>query len=195
MASSTTSLPLYLFVISGHTESAISRWRTSLTNFYQGELEDHILRSVSYNLARQSRSCAVRSFGVGPTISSDIIFSEPVITDPKMNPKLCLCFSGQGPQHIAMGRELCASYPVFLASIKQSDEILVVNYVEESFLERTGLFLPNKQAKLATNAAWPVEDVIYSIVFMQLALVDLIRSLGIEYDYVVGHRCVFSSLI
>ena len=128
---------------------------------------------------------------MGSTISDDIRFSKSTITNLKVNPKLCLVFAGQGPQHIAMGRELCATYPVFLATIKQNDGILVKNYGKESFLERTGLFISNEQAKLSTNMPqWPVEDVVYAIVFMQLALVDLIKSVGIEYSYVVGHRFV-----
>lgn len=194
ITASSSSLPLRLFFIAAHTESAMLRWRASLATIYKDTADDRILRSLSYDLARQSRSCAVRSFTVGPTISSDNSFSETVVISPKVNPKLCLVFSGQGPQHIAMGRELCASYPVFLATIKQSDEILVRNFGKESFLERTGLFVPNTQAKLSTYSAWPVEDVVYSIVFIQLALVDLIKSLGIEFSYVVGHRYVHSSL-
>jgi acyl transferase domain-containing protein len=194
IASSESATPsLRLFFIAAHTESAMLRWRASLATFYKDTTDDRILRSLSYDLARQSRSYAVRSFTVGPTISSMNRFSETVVTSLKVNPKLCLVFSGQGPQHIAMGRELCASYPVFLATIKQSDEILVKKFGKESFLERTGLFVPNTQAKLSAYNAWPVEDVVYSIVFIQLALVDLIKNLGIEFSYVVGHRYVHFS--
>jgi acyl transferase domain-containing protein len=194
IASSESATPsLRLFFIAAHTESAMLRWRASLATFYKDTTDDRILRSLSYDLARQSRSYAVRSFTVGPTISSENRFSETVVTSLKVNPKLCLVFSGQGPQHIAMGRELCASYPVFLATIKQSDEILVKKFGKESFLERTGLFVPNTQAKLSAYNAWPVEDVVYSIVFIQLALVDLIKNLGIEFSYVVGHRYVHFS--
>lgn len=194
ITASSASPSLRLFFIAAHTESAMLRWRASLATFYNDTTDDRILRSLSYDLVRQSRSYAVRSFTVGPTISSENSFSETVVTSPKVNPKLCLVFSGQGPQHIAMGRELCASYPVFLATIKQSDEILVKTFGKESFLERTGLFVPNTQAKLSAYSAWPVEDVVYSIVFIQLALVDLIKSLGIEFSYVVGHRYVHFSL-
>ena len=194
ITASSASPPLRLFLIAAHTESANLRWRASLATFYKDTTDNRILHSLSYDLARLSRSYAVRSFTVGPTISYDNSFSETVVINPKVNPKLCLVFSGQGPQHIAMGRELCASYPVFLATIKQSDEILVRKFGKESFLERTGLFVPNEEAKISAYSSWPVEDVVYSIVFIQLALVDLIKSLGIEFSYVVGHRYVYSSL-
>jgi hypothetical protein len=36
---------------------------------------------------------------------------------------------------------------------------------------------------------WPVVDVVFSLVFVQIALVDLIRSLSIQYTTVMGHRC------
>ena len=89
---------------------------------------------------------------------------------------------------MAMGRDLCAAFPVFLSAVKDCDEILVGTYGHKSFLERTGLFIPNEQAKVPENQVWPIEEVVYSIVFMQLALVDLIKSLGIEYTYAIGHR-------
>ena len=87
-----------------------------------------------------------------------------------------------------MGRDLCAAFPVFLSAVKDCDKILVETYGHKSFLERTGLFIPNEQAKVPENQVWPIEEVVYSIVFMQLALVDLIKSLGIEYTYAIGHR-------
>jgi acyl transferase domain-containing protein len=104
--------------------------------------------------------------------------------------KLCLVFSGQGPQHVAMGRELAAIYPEFLKSILMSNDVLVERFGKEDLLERTALFVPGKTASLPSNGVWPVADVICSIVFFQIAIVDLIKSLGISYDFVIGHRYV-----
>ena len=184
----TTSNPLYLFVVAALAGPTVLPWKDALTNSFQDVKDDRVLRSLSYNLARKARSCPARSFAVGSTLSSDLTFSQPVIVNSDANPVLCLVFSGQGPQHVAMGRELCAAFPVFLSAVKHCDEILVGTYGHKSFLERTGLFIPNEQAKVPEKEVWPIEEVVYSIVFMQLALVDLIKSLGIEYTYAIGHR-------
>jgi hypothetical protein len=179
---------LYLFVVAALAGPTILPWKDALTKSYQDITDDRVLRSLSYDLARKSRSCPARSFAVGPSLSPDLNFSQPAIVNADANPNLCLVFSGQGPQHIAMGRELSAAFPVFLSAVKRCDEILVENYGKTSFLERTGLFVPGEQPKLPENEIWPIEEVVYSIVFMQLALVDLLKSLGIEYSYVIGHR-------
>jgi len=179
---------LYLFVVAALAGPTVLPWKDALTKSYQDITDDPVLRSLSYDLLRKSRSCPARSFAVGPALSPDLNFSQPAVVNADANPILCLVFSGQGPQHIAMGRELCAAFPVFLSAVKDCDEILVGNYGQQSFLERTGLFVPGEQAKLPEKDVWPIEEVVYSIVFMQLALVDLIKSLGIEYTYAIGHR-------
>ena len=184
----TISSPLYLFVVAALAGPTVLFWKDALANSYQDVTDDRVLRSLSYNLARKARSSPARSFAVGSTLSSDLTFSQPVIVNSHANPNLCLVFSGQGPQHVAMGRELCEVFPVFLSAVKRCDEILVETYGHRSFLERTGLFIPGEQAKVPENEIWPIEDVVYSIVFMQLALIDLIKSLGIEYTYAIGHR-------
>ena len=184
----TVSDSLYLFVVAALAGPTVLSWKDALTNSYKDVTDDRVLRSLSYNLARKARSCPARSFAVGSTLSSDLAFSQPVIVNSDANPVLCLVFSGQGPQHVAMGRELCAAFPVFLSAVKDCDEILVETYGHKSFLERTGLFISGEQAKVPENQVWPIEEVVYSIVFMQLALVDLIKSLGIEYTYAIGHR-------
>ena len=186
--SQTVSNRLYLFVVAALAGPTVLPWKDALTESYQDITDDRVLRSLSYDLARKSRSCPARSFAVGSALSPDLKFSQPAIVNPDANPELCLVFSGQGPQHIAMGRELCAAFPVFLSTVKDCDEILVKSYGQKSFLERTGLFIPGEQPKVPEKDVWPIEEIVYSIVFMQLALVDLIKSLGIKYSYVIGHR-------
>ena len=186
--SQTVSNRLYLFVVAALAGPTVLPWKDALTESYQDITDDRVLRSLSYDLARKSRSCPARSFAVGSALSPDLKFSQPAIVNPDANPDICLVFSGQGPQHIAMGRELCAAFPVFLSTVKDCDEILVKSYGQKSFLERTGLFIPGEQPKVPEKDVWPIEEIVYSIVFMQLALVDLIKSLGIKYSYVIGHR-------
>ena len=190
-ASVTTSSdkkPLYLFSIGSLTEPAVGRWKDTLVQAYEGVTDDFTLRSLARDLGRQSRAYAARSFAVASTLDASTKFSKTVLSNSNASPKLCLVFSGQGPQHVFMGRQLAEVYPVFLDSIRENDRILVEKYGQESMLERTGLFIPGAECKLAANGVWPVQEVVLSLVFVQIAMVDLVRSLGIKYDFVVGHR-------
>jgi acyl transferase domain-containing protein len=186
--------PLYLFFIGTLTEASLVRWQEALRTDFQGTNDHRTLCSISYQLSRQSRSCPARCYAVAPSLGPDTKFSTPVLVSNAQNPKLCLVFSGQGPQHIFMGRQLAAAYPAFLNSIRESDGILVERYGQESMVARTGLFIPGVQATLASNGVWPVGEIVLSMVFFQIALVDLLQSLGVQYDFVVGHRSVVVSL-
>ncbi|KIJ05443.1 hypothetical protein PAXINDRAFT_103786, partial [Paxillus involutus ATCC 200175] len=179
--------PLYLFFIGTLTEASLVRWQEALRTDFQGTNDHRTLCAISYQLSRQSRSCPARCYAVAPSLGPDTKFSTPVLVNNAQNPKLCLVFSGQGPQHIFMGRQLSAAYPAFLSSIRESDRILVEGYGQESMVARTGLFIPGVQATLASNGVWPVGEIVLSMVFFQIALVDLLQSLGVEYDLVVGH--------
>ncbi|EGN96479.1 hypothetical protein SERLA73DRAFT_59775, partial [Serpula lacrymans var. lacrymans S7.3] len=178
---------LHLFSIGSLTEPSLGRWKDTLISSFGNVTDDKTLRTIARSLARQSRAYPARSFAVASTLSADTKFSKPVLTNGNSSPKLCLVFSGQGPQHIFMGRQLAESYPAFLEAIKLNDSILVNQYKQESMLERTGLFVPGVETKLAANGVWPVREVVLSLVFIQIALVDLVRSLGIQYQFVVGH--------
>ena len=185
--------PLYLFMAGSFTESSISRVQASLVEAFDGLTGDTMLRSLARDLARQSRSYHYCSFSVASSLSRSTVtpplFSKP-INATREEKKLCLVFAGQGPQHVAMGRELAGIYPEFWQSILTSNDALVKLFKKEDLLERTALFVPGKTPSLPSNGIWPVDDVIYSIVFFQIAMVDLIKSLGISYDFVIGHRYV-----
>lgn len=184
--------PLYLFMAASFTESSLSRVQASIVEAFHGLTDGTLLRSLARDLARQSRSYHYTSFAVASSLSrSTLSFSKPTSTNATHDEKkLCLVFAGQGPQHVAMGRELAAIYPEFWKSILMSNDVLVQRFGKEGLLERTALFVPGKTASLPSNGVWPVADVIYSIVFFQIAIVDLIKSLGISYDFVIGHRYV-----
>ena len=181
----TTTPPLYLFAIGTLTEGSLGRWQTTLTSHFENLAEPRALRSLSRELTRQARASPYRSFAVGPALTPSLKWSKTTLVSAK--PKLCLVFAGQGPQHIFMGRQLSEAFPAFLDAIKANDEILVNKYYQPSFVDRSGLFLPGKKATLAANGVWAVADVVLSLVFIQIALTDLLKSLGIKYDYVVGH--------
>lgn len=105
-----------------------------------------------------------------------------------LDPKLCVAFVGMGSQHPAMGRQLAEEYPLFLASIKENDRILMEVYGQPSLLDRTGLFIPGAECTLNPNGVWLLKDVILSFTYLQISLWDLIRSLGFNANFVLGTR-------
>jgi len=181
----TTTPPLYLFAVGTLTEGSLDRWQTALASHFENLTEPRSLRSLSRELTRQARASPYRSFAVGPALTPNLKWSKATLVSTK--PKLCLVFAGQGPQHIFMGCQLSEAFPVFLDAIKANDEIFVNKYGQPSFVERSGLFIPGKQATLPANGVWPVADVVLSLVFIQIALTDLLKSFRIKYDYVIGH--------
>jgi len=188
IAPSIQKKPLYLFSIGSLTEPTLGRWKDALINLYDGLTDDRALRSVARELGRQTRAYPSCAFAIGSSLDASLKFSKPVLRPSSTSPKLCLVFAGQGSQHTFMGRQLAERYSSFLSAIQENDRILVEKYGQGSMLERTGLFVPGVECKLPANGVWPVQEVVLSLVFIQVALVDLVRSLGIKYDFVVGHR-------
>ena len=94
--------------------------------------------------------------------------------------RLTYLFTGQGAQWFAMGRELISTQPRFRKSLIKSDQILqglgaTWGLVEElSFDKSTSRIDKSKIAQPATTA-------------IQIALVDLLGSLGIQPTAVLGH--------
>ena len=94
--------------------------------------------------------------------------------------RLTCLFTGQGAQWFAMGRELISAQPRFRKSLIKSDQILqglgaTWGLVEELSLDKsTSKVDDSKIAQPATTA-------------IQIALVDLLGSLGIQPTAVLGH--------
>jgi acyl transferase domain-containing protein/surfactin synthase thioesterase subunit/acyl carrier protein len=93
--------------------------------------------------------------------------------------KLAFVFPGQGPQWWAMGRSLWQQEPVFCAVLKQCDSLLRA-HVRWSLVEEL-LATEDRSRLKETEVAQP------ALFALQIALVALWRSWGIEPNAVVGH--------
>jgi acyl transferase domain-containing protein/surfactin synthase thioesterase subunit/acyl carrier protein len=95
------------------------------------------------------------------------------------NPKLAFVFPGQGPQWWAMGRELWHREPIFRSVLDQCDALLNP-YIDWSLNKE--LLADESSSRLnETEIAQP------ALFALQIALVALWRSWGVEPSAVVGH--------
>jgi acyl transferase domain-containing protein len=93
-----------------------------------------------------------------------------------------LLFSGQGAQHITMGRELYKSFPVFRDIVQLCDS-KYEKLTGSSFLTATGLFISD--TCLADMSCVDISQP--AICFYQIGVYELLRHYGITPSVVVGH--------
>ncbi|KAJ3168788.1 hypothetical protein HDU87_000913 [Geranomyces variabilis] len=174
-----------LFVAGTLSQASLTRLIDWIKKTY-GDLTPKQLDYAAHVLARQSRGSKFKTFFVGNSLANAEFTKPSDEIDPRGRP-VCFVFSGQGPQHIAMGRQLAECYPVFWRAIQDCDRAYALRNNGKSFIESSGLFIPGGQSSLPAKTAWPTESVVISLVFFQIALSDLIKDLGVKPDMVLGH--------
>jgi len=97
----------------------------------------------------------------------------------KIKPKIAFIFTGQGSQYADMGRELYENEPRFAETIKRiasfMDAELGASLLEVLFGEKSAEYLENTRY---------VQPALFAV---EYALADLLRHMGIEPSYVIGH--------
>ncbi|KAG1902324.1 uncharacterized protein F5891DRAFT_1127654 [Suillus fuscotomentosus] len=146
-------------------------------------IDNQKLPSVAVTFGRRCRSMPWRSYAVASSNSSPR-FTEPVLVS-RTPPPLVFVFSGQGPQHFEMGRELFSSCTVFQRSILEMDEIHKLS-TGFSLIERTGLFTQNAHSVEAFGDVWPISVTLPALTMLQIATFDALVSLGMKPTAIVG---------
>nr|ART89046.1 polyene polyketide synthase 1 [Agaricomycetes sp.] len=173
----------FLFAVGALSPKACN----SLVQSYKDEYSSMDSLALSAHLGNRARQMPWRTYAVADSFAT-ATFPDPTMVGKRSNP-LIFCFSGQGPQHWQQGRDLMVAFSVFRETIYACDKVHH-EYTGRSFLEKTGLFVkdapktsPLKDLKLT----WPADVISVAITFFQVALFDLLISLGIRPDAVVGH--------
>ncbi|KAJ6452141.1 thiolase-like protein, partial [Mycena vitilis] len=137
-------------------------------------------------LSRRARQMPWRTYFTLPLSPSTSIPSATRV--PNEPPSLAFIFSGQGPQHFEMGRQLFAQYPIFRNSILELDDVYR-RVKGVSLLESTGLFDISESLPTVTlpEFAWPAVITLAATAMLQIALFDLLKSIGIVPDVLLGH--------
>jgi acyl transferase domain-containing protein/surfactin synthase thioesterase subunit len=135
----------------------------------------HHEHRLSFRLRNKTDLAALEAFCKGETTAEMSVGQRK----RNRNPKLVFVFPGQGPQWWAMGRELWHQEPIFRSVLEQCDTLLN-SYVDWSLIKE--LLADESSSRLnETEIAQP------ALFALQIALVALWRSWGVEPSAVVGH--------
>jgi acyl transferase domain-containing protein len=144
------------------------------------------MRSCAVTLSRRARQLPWRTYFTLPLPSDAEI--PPATLVPTSPPPVAFIFSGQGPQNWDMGRGLFAAFPVFKSTILELDDVYR-RVVGVSLVETTGLFVSSASPRsiVLSPTGWPVTITVSSIAMLQMALFDLLVSVGIPPSSLAGH--------
>lgn len=167
-----------LFLVGGLSPRSTTELAESLVAMLLKDSSPAAL-SQAVTHSRRARQCPWRSsfiFTPGSTTPPKI--QHPVLV-PKATSPLVFLFAGQGAQHMLMGRSLFRDHPVYRNCVLELDA-LHTSVTGHSLLETTGLFRGTDVSKLGEN--WSTDIIIPSMAMCQLALYELLKSVGIQPD-------------
>ncbi|KZT09317.1 uncharacterized protein LAESUDRAFT_548010 [Laetiporus sulphureus 93-53] len=142
------------------------------------------LAALSTICGRRVRQMTWRSYAVTHPGQKIPRFSSPVFV-PHVRQPMVFVFPGQGPQHINMGRQLFHRYTVFRDTILELDACYR-DATGMSLIQQVGLF-DDVHPLQVLPAIWPSSIIFPAMAMIQIALYDLLRSLGLRADVFVGH--------
>lgn len=176
-----------LFVLSANDRISTEKAMQNLGVYLERRPEvfqNDLLSNLAYTLG-QRKSLHPWRATITASNSVDLVealFSGKIIPKKQELDQLCegWVFTGQGAQWWAMGRELYAQYPIYTAAIDKADTHLRSLGSDFSLIEELG----KDEQTTRINAAHIAQPACSAI---QLALVDLLRSWGLQPSAVVGH--------
>ncbi|KAH7083527.1 putative polyketide synthase [Paraphoma chrysanthemicola] len=166
---------------SANTIGSLDRLAKSHAQFAQ-EYPDKV-SDMAYTLAFRREALPHRSF----TIVKDgavTAASTPVKSDPSSTPDVVMIFTGQGAQWPLMGRELLRGNMVFRTSIQALDGYLKAVQGEDApdYSIEEELLKAGKKSRVGmATLSQPLCTAV------QLALVDMLKLLGVIPSVVIGH--------
>ncbi|PSN59795.1 ketoacyl-synt-domain-containing protein, partial [Corynespora cassiicola Philippines] len=173
----------YLFVLSANDETALARTREQLVQFLESDdATDIKMHDLAYTLGQRRSQLSWRAAVIASDLDDLAIqTASPRVVQRRVSraPKIAFAFTGQGAQKFGMGRELL-QYPIFSAALEMASACVESFGANFSLLEE----LYANEATTRINDADVSQPASTAI---QIALVDLLRSWGVEPMAVVGH--------
>ncbi|KAJ6539604.1 hypothetical protein B0H19DRAFT_1382247 [Mycena capillaripes] len=168
-----------LLVAGGLSPQTASAVATTLATFDATDLRD-----LSTIYGRRSRQLTWRTFATWIPGQERIEFPPPTLS-PKVKAPIVFVFSGQGPQHFNMGRQLFENFEAFRTSVLRMDKVYRLS-TGQSLVNDFGLF-DNVAPKRILPDIWPIEITQPALMILQMALYDLFVANGVFPDLLVAH--------
>ncbi|OIW24709.1 putative polyketide synthase [Coniochaeta ligniaria NRRL 30616] len=175
-----------LYVLTANDKTALSQMMKNIVIYLEQRPEIFqmdLMSNIAYTLG-QRRSLLQWRIAIAAQNSFDLI---EALNGGKCTPgkeieplRIGFIFTGQGAQWHAMGRELYEQYPVFRRSLDFADKCLTALGAEWSLIDEL-----SKDAKSSMVSEAHLSQP--SCTAVQLALVDLFRTWGIQPTAVTGH--------
>ncbi len=177
-----------LFTWSANEPNAVMRmceaYRTHLeTQFQKGEMTEDKLEALAYTLSEKRSLLPWRSFAVAGSISQLLegLQAPTEALQALAEPKAGFVFTGQGAQWLGMSRELFA-FPAFRDSLLNADAFLLSLGCDWNASD----VLQGRAGQPSINIDEPrFAQPLCTII--QVAMVELLRTLGIYPATVIGH--------
>jgi acyl transferase domain-containing protein/NADPH:quinone reductase-like Zn-dependent oxidoreductase len=175
-----------LFILSARDKAGVSKVAANLRQHLE-QHPDISLPNLAYTLAeRRSRfpwtwtASAATTSELLTALGDATTNTPPQTITSSTTPRLGFVFTGQGAQWHAMGRELAAAYPVYAQTLAECDRALQAfgstwSIVDELARDETASRVHEVRVSMPVCCA------------VQLALVELLRWLGVKPDVVTGH--------
>lgn len=168
-----------LLLTSGTSNGAVKEYGPRIQSYLEknaGSLHD-----VAHTLSSRREDFRIRAFSV---VDGDnkVEFSQPIRTGSDNAPKAIWVFTGQGAQYAGMGKELFEEEPLFRDTIRELDACLKGLGADAPEWTLEGEILKTEGNRLGeAELSQPCCTAI------QVGLVTVLRSWGMQPDAVVGH--------
>jgi acyl transferase domain-containing protein/aryl carrier-like protein len=187
-ANGASSVP-FAILVSGHSEAALAAQARQLSGFL-GSSSDTDLRAVGRALATsramlRHRAALIAGDRAGLLSGLEMLASGAAAPGlvrglARSRGKLAYLFTGQGSQHVGMGRELYAAHPVFAKAFDAAADMLDA---ELAVPLRSVLFGGQAEAAILDQTMY-TQAALFAV---EVALVRLLESWGVRPDAVAGH--------
>lgn len=169
-----------LLLFSANTQQSL----TALIQNYQTFIQETPLHvdNIAYTLARGREHLPYRAFTIANTQSFGV--PSPITKPGQQEPKVVMVFTGQGAQWPEMSSDLLKHNLTFRSSIRSLDKYLKDTLGEEALswcIEEELLKIGKRSRVALAEFSQPL------CTALQIALVETLRSMGIEATAVIGH--------